>query len=84
MNSVQAGYREARPPTCPTSVHTLLIKCWASTPADRPSFADLVRTHMPDTHVMPREGRGELTYSPRNACDFLLCRISPHSVPFVG
>ena len=41
---LRAGHRLPRPDTCPVDVHeTILLRCWAAVPADRPSFAELVR-----------------------------------------
>lgn len=35
------GERLERPPDCPQELYTLMRKCWACSPSDRPSFAQL-------------------------------------------
>ncbi|EDQ90821.1 uncharacterized protein MONBRDRAFT_15557, partial [Monosiga brevicollis MX1] len=39
---VSAGFRLPRPETCHESVYEIMMDCWMHTPADRPTFSDIV------------------------------------------
>uniref|UniRef100_A0A3B3U3J9 Tyrosine kinase, non-receptor, 1 n=1 Tax=Poecilia latipinna TaxID=48699 RepID=A0A3B3U3J9_9TELE len=39
----QEGERLEKPPDCPQELYVVMRKCWAVNPADRPSFADLIK-----------------------------------------
>ena len=41
MAKVQAGYRHPKPPECPSAVFSIVMQCWETAHADRPSFGEL-------------------------------------------
>jgi len=44
ITKVQGGYRAEQPSMCPDEMYAVMLACWASKPADRPTFANLVTT----------------------------------------
>lgn len=40
---VARGARLPHPPKCPDDIYSLMLRCWAHDPAQRPTFAELVR-----------------------------------------
>ena len=41
LRLLEQGYRHPAPAGCPQAVHTIMLECWARSPSDRPSFAEL-------------------------------------------
>ncbi|VDN38381.1 unnamed protein product [Dibothriocephalus latus] len=38
---LEKGYRMERPHGCPEAVYSIMLRCWAWEPADRPTFAEV-------------------------------------------
>ena len=43
---VTEGYRLPQPHGCSDEAYTLMMKCWARRATERPSFGDIVKTHL--------------------------------------
>jgi fyn-related kinase len=41
LQKVEAGYRMPCPPNCPPQLYTLMLKCWAKEPNNRPAFSTI-------------------------------------------
>merc|ERR1711935_1317797 len=42
ISQVQGGYRAEQPTLCPDEVYAIMLECWATKAANRPTFAQLV------------------------------------------
>jgi serine/threonine protein kinase len=44
MKMTMSGGRHAKPPLCTAAIYSILLKCWAVDPAERPTFGALAAT----------------------------------------
>eukprot|EP00775_Hariotina_reticulata_P013512 gene13512-13637_t len=51
LEVVLSGQRLARPPRCPREMYALMLRCWASDPAERPTFDAILATFNINKHV---------------------------------
>lgn len=42
INQLEQGVRLPKPERCPPTLYSLMTRCWAYSPGERPSFAELV------------------------------------------
>lgn len=42
INQLEQGIRLPKPETCPPALYSLMTRCWAYDPRERPSFTELV------------------------------------------
>lgn len=42
INQLEQGIRLPKPDTCPPALYSLMTRCWAYDPRERPSFTELV------------------------------------------
>lgn len=42
INQLEQGVRLPKPEQCPPTLYSLMTRCWAYSPGERPSFAELV------------------------------------------
>jgi hypothetical protein len=42
IESVLQGYRLPRPEECPENIYGLILSCWKTTPAERPTFDEIL------------------------------------------
>lgn len=42
INQLEQGIRLPKPDNCPPALYSLMTRCWAYDPKERPSFTDLV------------------------------------------
>ena len=46
LSKVVDGYRLTQPQGCPDELYSLMVKCWAQRPTDRPHFPDIIKHHL--------------------------------------
>ncbi|XP_052436616.1 protein-tyrosine kinase 2-beta [Carassius gibelio] len=54
INQLEQGVRLPKPEQCPPTLYSLMTRCWAYSPGERPSFAELV-CKLSDVHNMEKE-----------------------------
>uniref|UniRef100_A0A8C9U3C5 non-specific protein-tyrosine kinase n=1 Tax=Scleropages formosus TaxID=113540 RepID=A0A8C9U3C5_SCLFO len=54
INQLELGVRLPKPEECPPTLYTLMTRCWAYDPLDRPKFLELVCI-LSDAHKMEKE-----------------------------
>ncbi|KTG35379.1 hypothetical protein cypCar_00024088 [Cyprinus carpio] len=54
INQLEQGVRLPKPEQCPPTLYSLMTRCWAYSPGERPSFAELV-CKLSDVHKMEME-----------------------------
>uniref|UniRef100_A0A8C1TH01 non-specific protein-tyrosine kinase n=1 Tax=Cyprinus carpio TaxID=7962 RepID=A0A8C1TH01_CYPCA len=54
INQLEQGVRLPKPEQCPPTLYSLMTRCWAYSPRERPSFAELV-CKLSDVHNMEKE-----------------------------
>ncbi|XP_048046372.1 protein-tyrosine kinase 2-beta isoform X4 [Megalobrama amblycephala] len=54
INQLEQGVRLPKPERCPPTLYSLMTRCWAYIPNERPSFAKLV-CQLSDVHKMEKE-----------------------------
>ncbi|XP_028996980.1 protein tyrosine kinase 2 beta, b [Betta splendens] len=54
INQLEQGIRLPKPENCPPALYSLMTRCWAYDPKERPSFTDLV-VKISDVHKMEKE-----------------------------
>ncbi|XP_058604557.1 protein-tyrosine kinase 2-beta isoform X2 [Onychostoma macrolepis] len=54
INQLEQGVRLPKPERCPPTLYSLMTRCWAYSPGERPSFAELV-CKLSDVHKMEKE-----------------------------
>uniref|UniRef100_A0A8C1M179 non-specific protein-tyrosine kinase n=1 Tax=Cyprinus carpio TaxID=7962 RepID=A0A8C1M179_CYPCA len=54
INQLEQGVRLPKPEQCPPTIYSLMTRCWAYSPGERPSFAELV-CKLSDVHKMEME-----------------------------
>ncbi|XP_067312175.1 protein-tyrosine kinase 2-beta isoform X2 [Pseudorasbora parva] len=54
INQLEQGVRLPKPERCPPTLYSLMTRCWAYIPRERPSFAELV-CKLSDVHKMEKE-----------------------------
>jgi hypothetical protein len=59
MVNISSGYKAPKPPKCPESLYKVMCKCWALDPADRPSFAELVKLLREEDDLAVAESWGQ-------------------------
>ncbi|XP_052476213.1 protein-tyrosine kinase 2-beta-like isoform X2 [Carassius gibelio] len=58
INQLEQGVRLPKPEQCPPTLYSLMTRCWAYSPRERPSFAELV-CKLNDVHNMEKEVESE-------------------------
>uniref|UniRef100_A0A672TGC9 non-specific protein-tyrosine kinase n=1 Tax=Sinocyclocheilus grahami TaxID=75366 RepID=A0A672TGC9_SINGR len=58
INQLEQGVRLPKPERCPPTLYSLMTRCWAYSPVERPSFAELV-CKLSDVHKMEKEVKVE-------------------------
>ena len=46
LSKVVDGYRLTQPQGCPDELYSLMVKCWAQRPTDRPHFPSIIKHHL--------------------------------------
>ncbi|XP_043119440.1 protein-tyrosine kinase 2-beta isoform X2 [Puntigrus tetrazona] len=54
INQLEQGVRLPKPERCPPTLYSLMTRCWAYSPRERPSFTELV-CKLSDVHKMEKE-----------------------------
>uniref|UniRef100_A0A673L1K7 non-specific protein-tyrosine kinase n=1 Tax=Sinocyclocheilus rhinocerous TaxID=307959 RepID=A0A673L1K7_9TELE len=54
INQLEQGIRLPKPEQCPPTLYSLMTRCWAYSPRERPSFTELV-CKLSDVHNMEKE-----------------------------
>ncbi|XP_050988970.1 protein-tyrosine kinase 2-beta isoform X2 [Labeo rohita] len=66
INQLEQGVRLPKPERCPPTLYSLMTRCWAYSPRERPSFTELV-CKLSDVHKMEKEvEKEELRNRPRS------------------
>ena len=65
--TVQSGGRPAIPAHCPTDYRQLIEQCWATDPAGRPSFSEIVRKRVFSDLGRSQYDRGSISHSTRGS-----------------
>uniref|UniRef100_A0A674B8Z6 non-specific protein-tyrosine kinase n=1 Tax=Salmo trutta TaxID=8032 RepID=A0A674B8Z6_SALTR len=80
INQLEQGIRLPKPDNCPPALYSLMTRCWAYDPRDRPSFTELV-VKISDVHRMEKEQEVERERDRQRSTKFFDTKINFNEPP---